>query len=81
MLALLCFLYALLLATSPSFEGALLRIKLLGDKSMGESLKLAYAEYLDRMFDQSDDLVEVDIDSIPDGMQCSLSWLEWATFA
>ena len=51
-----------------------------GDKSMGESLKLAYAEYLQRMLNQSDDLVEVDIDSIPDGMQCSLNWLEWADF-
>ena len=47
---------------------------------MGETLKLAYAEYLQRMLDQSDDLVEVDIDSVPDGIQCSLTWLEWADF-
>ena len=34
---------------------------------MSESLKIAYAEYLDRMYNQSDDLMEVDIDTVPDG--------------
>jgi hypothetical protein len=48
---------------------------------MGESLKIAYAEYLDRMFDQSEDLVEVSIDSIPDDVQCNLAWLEFANFS
>ena len=47
---------------------------------MSESLKIAYAEYLDRMYNQSDDLMEVDIDTVPDGIQCKLTWLEWANF-
>ena len=48
---------------------------------MGENRKIAYAEYLERMFDQSEDLVEVDIDTVPDGIQCSLTWLEFANFS
>ena len=41
----------------------------------------AYAEYLERMLEQSDDLMVVDLDSVPDGIRCSLTWLEWADFA
>ena len=41
-------------------------------------LYLAYADYLELMFEASDDLVEVDIDTVPDGVPVSLSWLEWA---
>ena len=48
---------------------------------MGESLISAYAEYLERMLRQSDDLVVVDLDSVPEDVECSLSWLEWADFA
>lgn len=48
---------------------------------MGESLLAAYSEYLERMLDQSDDLVVVDLESVPDDMECSYSWLEWADFA
>jgi predicted amidophosphoribosyltransferase len=64
----------------PPFGGVFSLYKIQGDKSMGETLKLAYAEYLQRMLDQSDDLVEVAIDSVPDDIQCSLTWLEWADF-
>ena len=49
--------------------------------TVGESLLAAYTEYLERVFAQSDDLVEVDLDTVPEGVQCSLSWLEWANFA
>ena len=41
----------------------------------------AYAEYLDRMIERSDELVSVDAESIPDDVECSLAWLEWADFA
>ena len=41
----------------------------------------AYAEYLEKMIDVSDDLVVVDVDSVPDDVPCRLSWLEWADFA
>ena len=41
----------------------------------------AYAEYLESMLQVSDDLVEVDIDTVPDGVPVSLNWLEWADFA
>ena len=44
-------------------------------------LYTAYAEYLERMLDQSDDLMVVDLDSVPDDIRCSLTWLEWADFA
>ena len=44
-------------------------------------LYTAYAEYLEEMFCISDDLVEVDVDTVPDGIPCRLSWLEWANFA
>ena len=48
---------------------------------MGENLLAAYTEYLERVFAQSDDLVVVDLDSVPDEVECSYSWLEWADFA
>ena len=32
---------------------------------MGEALRAAYTEYLERMFQESDDLTSVDIDSVP----------------
>ena len=41
----------------------------------------AYAEYLDRMIEISDDLMEVDIDTVPDGVPVSLTWLEWGNFS
>ena len=50
------------------------------NKYMSE-LSLAYSEYLERMYAQSDDLVEVDIDTVPDGVPVSLSWLEWGNFS
>ena len=48
---------------------------------MGHHLRMAYREYLERMLRQSDDLVVVDLDSVPEDVECSLSWLEWADFA
>lgn len=44
-------------------------------------LYVAYADYLERMISESQDLVSVDVDSVPDGIAVSLSWLEWADFA
>ena len=49
--------------------------------TMGENLLAAYREYLERMLSESDELVEVDVDTVPEGVQCSLTWLEWANFA
>ena len=43
-------------------------------------LYVAYAEYLEKMFSQSEDLVSVDAESIPDEVTPSLTWLEWADF-
>jgi len=43
-------------------------------------LYTAYAEYLERMLTDSDDLISVDLESVPDDMAVSLSWLEWADF-
>ena len=48
---------------------------------MGDNLLAAYREYLDKMFDKSADLVNVDIDTVPDGLKVSLTWLEFANFA
>ena len=44
---------------------------------MGDALLAAYREYLDRMIEQSDDLVEVDQFTVPqDANEAALS--EWA---
>ena len=48
---------------------------------MGENLLAAYREYLEGQYDKSDDLVEVDVQSVPDEVKCSLTWLEFADFA
>ena len=48
---------------------------------MSDNLLAAYCEYLDKMFDESADLVNVDIDTVPDDMNVSLTWLEFAIFA
>jgi len=44
-------------------------------------LYLAYSEYLERMLCESSDLVVVDLDTVPDGVPVTLTWLEWADFA
>ena len=44
-------------------------------------LYLAYSEYLERMLSESTDLVVVDLDTVPDGVPVTLTWLEWADFA
>ena len=44
---------------------------------MGEALKSAYAEYLDRMIEETDELALVETSTVPDGI--SLPKLqEWA---
>ena len=40
----------------------------------------AYAEYLERMVGQTDDLVTVDIDTVPEEANYPLLW-EWADVA
>ena len=53
----------------------------LRETDVGENLLAAYTEYLERVFLASDGLVEVDLDTVPEGVKCSLTWLEWANFA
>ena len=48
---------------------------------MGENLLAAYREYLEAQYHKSEDLVEVDLESVPEGTECSLSWLEFADFS
>ena len=44
---------------------------------MGDALKSAYAAYLERMLDQSDDLAVVDATTVPDTVDLSRLG-EWA---
>ena len=48
---------------------------------MGENLLAAYREYLENQYQRSEDLVVVDLDTVPEGVQCSLTWLEFADFS
>ena len=47
---------------------------------MGEALKAAYKEYLDRMILQSDDLVDVDMFTIPEDQEITEVMQEFANF-
>ena len=47
---------------------------------MGESLKAAYREYMERMYAQSADLVDVDYLTIPEGQDITPEMLEFADF-
>ena len=47
---------------------------------MGENLLAAYREYLENQYSKSEDLVEVELDTVPEGVKCSLTWLEWGNF-
>ena len=43
-------------------------------------LYMAYAEYLERMLDDTDDLVTVDFFTVPLGQDITPVMLEWADF-
>lgn len=47
---------------------------------MGEALKAAYREYLERMVAQSDDLVDVDYLTVPEDQEITPVMLEFADF-
>lgn len=47
---------------------------------MGEALKEAYREYLERMVAQSDDLVDVDSLTVPEDQEITPVMLEFADF-
>ena len=47
---------------------------------MGEALKAAYREYLERMVAQSADLVDVDYLTVPEGQEITPEMLEFADF-
>ena len=47
---------------------------------MGPNLLEAYREYLENLYERSQDLVQVELDSVPEGVNCSLTWLEWGDF-
>ena len=47
---------------------------------MGEALKAAYREYLERMVAQSDDLVDVDYLTVPEDQEITPAMLEFADF-
>ena len=44
---------------------------------MGDALRVAYTEYLERMFDESMDIVQVDADTVPDDANLAVVG-EWA---
>ena len=47
---------------------------------MGDSLKAAYKEYLERMIAQSDDLVQVDSLTVPEDQEVTVGMTEFADF-
>ena len=47
---------------------------------MGEALKAAYREYLERMIAQSDDLVDVDYLTVPEDQEITPAMQEFADF-
>ena len=47
---------------------------------MGNALKAAYREYMERMYAQSQDLVEVDRFTVPEDQEVTLAMLEFADF-
>ena len=47
---------------------------------MGEDLRIAYSQYLERMLHQSDSLVDVDYTTVPDDQDITPVMLEWADF-
>ena len=47
---------------------------------MGDALKAAYREYLERMIAQSDDLVDVDYLTVPEDTEITPEMLEFADF-
>ena len=47
---------------------------------MGNALKAAYREYLERMYDQTDDLVQVDSLTVPEDQEVTVPMYEFADF-
>lgn len=47
---------------------------------MGEALKEAYREYLERMIAQSEDLVQVDSLTVPQDQEVTVEMTEFADF-
>jgi hypothetical protein len=47
---------------------------------MGNALKQAYKEYLERMYAQSSDMVDVDYLTVPEDQEITPAMLEWADF-
>ena len=47
---------------------------------MGDALKAAYKEYLERMIAQSQDLVQVDSLTVPEDQDITVSMTEFADF-
>ncbi len=47
---------------------------------MGNALKTAYREYLERMYTQSDDLVQVDSLTVPEDQELTVPMTEFADF-
>ena len=47
---------------------------------MGDALKAAYREYLERMVAQSDDLVDVDYLTVPEDQEITPAMQEFADF-
>lgn len=47
---------------------------------MGNALKAAYREYLERMYDQTDDLVQVDSLTVPEDQEVTVPMTEFADF-
>ena len=47
---------------------------------MGSALKQAYRAYLERMYAQSQDLVQVDSLTVPEDQEVTLAMLEFADF-
>ena len=47
---------------------------------MGEALKAAYKEYLERMIAQSQDLVQVDSLTVPEDQEVTVPMTEFADF-
>lgn len=47
---------------------------------MGDALKAAYREYLERMIAQSEDLVQVDSLTVPENQEITVEMTEFADF-
>ena len=62
-------------------KGVLFSFVLFEGETLGENLLAAYREYLENQYQKSEDLVVVDLETVPTDQECSLSWLEFADFS